>query len=231
MVLEPQRLKQWEETMADINVERKSPNTWIWWVLGLVILALLLFWLLAPGARQQVAVVDDPAAERMPVTPTEPMAPAPAAPAALQQYRQECAERQPGAMGLGHDETATCIHLLADAIDGTIPAQQRTAVDAQLQQARQSADQMRASPDDALNHSSMTREAFTSIAAAVEQVQRQWHTNLAGEAQTVRQAAESVDPQQPLLEQRDRVQDFFARANNLLDRMWAAQPGATGAPG
>lgn len=56
--------------MADINVERKAGMGWLWWVLGLIVLALLLWWVLAPDG-EEVAMVE-PVAEQ-PIVAPEPM--------------------------------------------------------------------------------------------------------------------------------------------------------------
>ena len=64
--------------MADINVERKTGTGWLWWVLGLIILALLIWWVAAPG-DEDVAMVE-PVAEQPivpPLTTPEPIAEAP----------------------------------------------------------------------------------------------------------------------------------------------------------
>ena len=59
--------------MADIDVERKSGNNWIWWLLGLIVLGLLLWWLLAGRGD------DDADLEPVTATAVEPL-PAPAEP-------------------------------------------------------------------------------------------------------------------------------------------------------
>ncbi len=62
--------------MADINVERKSTNIWPW-ILGLLVLALLI-WLLAEAfGRDEAEVADVPVTEVQPTVP--PVAPEPIA--------------------------------------------------------------------------------------------------------------------------------------------------------
>jgi hypothetical protein len=205
--------------MADINIEKKSPTTWIWWVLGLVILGLLLFWLLTPGTRDQVALVDDdPAAETMPATAPPTAAPAGAA-MVVQEYRERCAPQQPGQMALDHQHTAECLRRLADAIQTSVRQQPQAQADPHLQNARQVADQLEASPADAANHSQMTRDGFQSITTAFQEMQAEMRMGLDAEIQRLQQTAESVDPGTPMLDQRQRVQDFFNQAGNVLDRM------------
>lgn len=49
--------------MADIDIERKSGGmAWLWWLLGLLLLALLAWWLLSGDDEPEVAVVDPVAA-------------------------------------------------------------------------------------------------------------------------------------------------------------------------
>lgn len=49
--------------MADIDIERKSGGLgWLWWLLGLLLLALLAWWLLSGDDEREVAIVDPVAA-------------------------------------------------------------------------------------------------------------------------------------------------------------------------
>lgn len=64
--------------MADIDIERKSGGmSWLWWLLGLLLLALLAWWLLSGDDEREVAVVDPVAAPA--VVDPAPVAPAPVA--------------------------------------------------------------------------------------------------------------------------------------------------------
>lgn len=66
--------------MADIDIERKSSSSWLWWLLGLIVLALLI-WLVADMMDD-----DDPEVAAVPavVDPAAPVAvPVAAAPAGL----------------------------------------------------------------------------------------------------------------------------------------------------
>lgn len=64
--------------MADIDVERKSSMAWLWWLLGLLALALVAWLLLRGDDEPEVAAVDPvavPAA--VPAAPPEPIAQGP----------------------------------------------------------------------------------------------------------------------------------------------------------
>lgn len=61
--------------MADINVERKGGMAWLWWILGLIVLALIVWWFLAAGDDDpDTAEVVDPAPVVAPITTPEPVA-------------------------------------------------------------------------------------------------------------------------------------------------------------
>jgi hypothetical protein len=210
--------------MADIDIQRKESPNWIWWVVGAVILGLIALWLLMGIGRDQVAVVNDsPVAAPV----TEPI-PGPieverALPAQVQQYQANCAERQPGDMGVDHTHTSQCLRQLADAIAAVMPADRLAGVEADLTNARDAAQRLEASGPDAMNHSQMAREGMTSISSALQTAQRQWHPELAGDVQEVTRNAERVEPGVPLLEQREPVQQFFSRAGQVLDRIAGAR--------
>ncbi len=64
--------------MAEIEVERKS-HSWIWWVIGIIILALIAWALLAGDDEEEIAVTPAPIEEpAMDPPPPEPVAQGPA---------------------------------------------------------------------------------------------------------------------------------------------------------
>lgn len=48
--------------MAEIGIQKKQGNSWIWWVLGLVVLALLIWWVMGRNDRDDKAVTAMPPA-------------------------------------------------------------------------------------------------------------------------------------------------------------------------
>lgn len=61
--------------MADIDIERKSSMAWIWWLLGAIVLALLI-WMFAAGDDDDDEIADTTMVEA-PVTTTPAVVPAP----------------------------------------------------------------------------------------------------------------------------------------------------------
>jgi hypothetical protein len=63
--------------MADIDVERKSGMSWLWRILGLILLALIIWWFVAAADDDEVAEVVEPAPIVTPTTTPEVIAAGP----------------------------------------------------------------------------------------------------------------------------------------------------------
>lgn len=222
--------------MADIDIQRRTgPGPWVW-ILALLLLALLLWAIFAWAGRDEAepaAVVDEPV-----VTPT-PTAPVPAeetaaVPPPVAQYVTTCTPPLPADMEMGrqHEFTAECIERLAASLEAVTQRDQvaGTDVSQKLQTARQQAQNLRQSEATATSHAGTTRDAFTAAADLIEATHQAGYQNVPGlgdEVSQVRQAAESVQPQTPMLEQKDAVHAFFREAGEAVRRM-AETPAARG---
>jgi hypothetical protein len=68
-------------------------------------------------------------------------------------------------------------------------------------------------------HADLIREAFISITDLIADLENRLHPGQSQEIGQLRQAAQSIDPIQPLLKQKARVQEFFTRASAALQAM------------
>lgn len=212
--------------MADINVERKGPSIWPW-IIGLIVLALLI-WLLTElfsDDTDTAAVVTDPVATE-PMATAPPMDPAMGAPgmetlpAEVQSYLTACTEQggtPAGDMAAEHQFTVSCFEQLHTAMNAVSTTQTTATADvtSRLQTMHTSVQQLQASDPSATTHANMTRDAATSAANAFQALR-------GGTAGTVQQAAEGIQANTQLLEQRDAVHNFFREAGNELRSMATA---------
>jgi hypothetical protein len=215
-----------EDTVADINVERRGPSIWPW-IVGLLVLALLIWALIEMfGDRDQVAVTDRTVATE-PVTTEQPLAPVTTTetPAVFASFQQQCVQTQAGQeMGLQHEYTANCLRMLADGLEDVVRRDQATQANLQpqVQTVRQQADRLQQSAADNMQHANMARDAMTSAVTAMENIhQQRWGTDtqLHEPVRQARQAAESINPQTPLTEQNQTVNQFFQHSWNALQNM------------
>jgi hypothetical protein len=207
--------------MADIDIQRKSTPIWPWILLGLILLALLLWFLLGRGTDDRVATgpVTDTVA---PATETAPAA-GMAGPAALQQFSQRCAD--PAAQqqaGMDHSFTVNCLRQLADAIEGTAEQQGLAmgAVQPQTQEVRDHAQQLEQSPPEAMDHANHVRAGAMAAVAAMQTLNQAPGTaDAGGQVNQAEQTAQSIRPGVALLDQKAEVDRFFQQAYEALNRV------------
>lgn len=204
--------------MAEINIEQRERSAWPW-ILGLLVLALLAWWLLAmrDGGNDNVVVADtsagviaDPVAAAR-----EPM---PAAVSEFLRYTEE--HRAAPAADSTHNYEAEGVRRLAAALDEIAVRDTigRVALDTRITALRERADALERSWR-STEHARHTRTAFDSAAALIENMQATRFADLSSEATAVRQAAAGVAPERPLLEQTDAVRRFFERAADAVRAM------------
>lgn len=212
--------------MADIDVERKETSIWPW-LIGLLVLALLIWALAELLSDDDDDVVIDEAAPVLvepapvPVTPLPAEAPVAAAvPAAVREYMNTCTG-DAGTMTLDHQYTSNCIQSLAASVDALLqtPSVGGMDVSAQLADYRQKADRLVQSANTSEQHANLTREAFVSMSNLLNAVQDQRFPALDGQVNQLQQSAQAIAPRTLLLDQKDNVQRFFQQAGTLLSTM------------
>lgn len=210
--------------MADIDVERKSSPTWIWWLLGLLLLGAII-WFVTAG--------DDP-------DPADTIAPAPVAgpdtvggdlatiPGEIRTFETECTT-DTGAptsdMGVEHEYTVSCLQRLREAL-GAITVRDTVGgvdVQRQLDDYESAVSRLEESQAQATSHSRLTRDAAVAGATVMEGM-RDTYFQARGEVgsavQATRSAAEQISADTQLLEQRDAVRGFFRESAAALRAMW-----------
>lgn len=210
--------------MADIDIERKSGAGWIWWLLGALVLALLIWAIIA-------AMDDDADVAGVGVDTVAAPVVGPdtgfvgAGPAGLDQYMSTCADAPPPEMGRQHEYTAGCIRQLADVLGSTVQADTvgQVALQPLLEDVRAHADSVQESDWQSTDHANRVREAFTSVADLMEGIQRERQVAAEDQVQRVRQAAESVQPTRPLMEQDEAVRGFFREAGQAVRSLGTAR--------
>ena len=218
--------------MAEINLEHKKRSIWPW-ILGLIVLALLIWLAVEMMDRDEPevvgGVVNDTAVTVTDTALTGGAAGAPVAaavPAPLRQYLSTCRSAegaQPSSMGREHEYTRTCLSLLADSMSAV--AAQRPMdpqINEQLGTLRRQIDSMRESDGSSLEHSNRAREAAIAGADALSAMHRAYAgTNAQAETAvgSARDAAQQIQATQQLLNQKEAVTRFFREAGNALQAM------------
>jgi hypothetical protein len=212
--------------VADIDVERKAgPPIWMW-ILGLLLLALIIWAIVSMMGRDDtrtVAPMTDTAVA--PVGMADPVAPAATLPPQAQAFMQDCyldEGQRVEEMGLDHTFTVNCFNNLAASIDGL--AQQHGA-DADVRQHTQTMrdrmQQIEQSPTESTQHANWTREAAAAGASAMESLHGRAAAATGAQApvQRMRQNAQEIERTQVHLEQLTHLRSYFRSAGDALNAM------------
>lgn len=219
--------------MAEIKLERKKGPAWPWILLALLLL-LLIGWAIWAAMGRQAPDVVAPTDTVYGDTALQTTAASDTATAGLpqevQNYIRTCSAAEgaePETMGREHEFSTNCMELLASSMSAV--ATQRQAdpnITEQIEAVRQQASDIRQSDPTSLNHSSSTRRAAEAAATALTTMQRAFagtDQQAQATAEQVRQAAQQISADQPLLDQKDALRRFFREAGNTLQRMAAGQ--------
>ncbi|CAN5918726.1 hypothetical protein BH24BAC1_BH24BAC1_19590 [soil metagenome] len=199
--------------MAEIEIQRKKTPIWPWILGALVVVALLWFLVNRTGQpspdQATTATTNAPRVTAPATDPTAPLLPE------VQQFVTFVRDNEPSEdMGLQHEYTSNGIRNLADALNAIA---QRTdnhndRIDTKHQELHQMADQIQKNPT-STQHANVIRDAFTTSADMMERVQRNLYPHLENQVAEVRQAAQSINPQDLTLDQKNEVKRFFERAS------------------
>lgn len=211
--------------MTEIHVEKKAA---VWpWIVGLLLLVLVAwvaFGMLNDDDRAAEQAVIVPPVDRAVDPRTNDALPAgrnDALPAgtndALSQPVQEYLSFARGttelAPGLDHEYTAEGIRRLTEALGAHVGQNPDNAeMRARFERFRELAGRVQKDPQ-STGHANAVRAVFTSAADVFESARIE-----AGDVSGLRQTASSIEADQPLLEQTDRVRQFFRQSADALER-------------
>lgn len=197
--------------MTEIRVERKAP---IWpWIAGILLL-ILVVWLAFGAFGDDEPTIEEAAIDR-PVNPAGDARTGAAGgvPQAVEAYIAFARGTTDLSPGPDHAYTAEGIRRLRDALRAHIE-QNANAADTRARFERFNEVAERVQKDRGSNvHANVVREVFTSAVEVFESAKIE-----AGDVTNLRRTASSIAADTPLLEQTDRVREFFRQSADALER-------------
>lgn len=218
--------------MADIDIQRKQgPGPWPW-LIGLLALALIIWgvweWM---DTDEDMYVTTDTQEQVAPLEPASPTE-TPALPEQSEAQRFMAWVRDSGAaaqqMGREHEYTRAGLQRLSQALESLIVRDTAPAMQQHLQTVRQQVQEVEQSEATSTEHAAQVKQAFNAVVDAMEQLAQREHmqqAQLGEHVDAARSAADSLNEDSPLLEQRDAVHSFFrsmAQALEVAERHTAA---------
>ncbi len=194
--------------MAELRVEKKKNPIWPWIIIGLIILGLIIYFLVlkdtdtdtetdAPAETEQVS--------RDPVENTTV--------AAYVNFIQADTNQ----MGIDHEFTNEALLRLTNATKA-IADEVGVDVERDLSVVRENAKEITQDPFET-THANKIRRSADKLSDALQTIQQAEFPDLDNEANNLRNASGSINPEVLTLDQRDEVKSFFDQAADLLASM------------
>lgn len=198
--------------MTEIKIEKKKP---IWpWIVGLLILAALIYFLFFMNKdSDNVTERDNTTTEQVMEDNNDRMENTAdlSNVAEIDAYTKYISDSK---MGVDHEYTHGAINKLVAATRATANAL-NVDVDADLKEANAKADEITKDPTK-LNHADKIKTSAENISRALETIQTEKFPQLQSQYTEVETAVSNIDPNTQTLEQKDAVNAFFNKADNLL---------------
>lgn len=199
--------------MAEIEIEKKKP---IWpWIIGLLILAALLYFFVfadkdndddvreRPVTTEQVTTRDTIDERAQIVNVSE-----------VDEYKSYIQDPQ---MGVDHEYTHGALQKLIGATRA-MARKTNVDIDADLSEASKKADEITKDPT-ATNHSKKIKSAAETITKALKTIQTEKTPNLDSEYKQVESTLALIDSDVKTLDQKKEIKAFFDSAGNLLTQI------------
>jgi hypothetical protein len=199
--------------MAEIKIEQKK-QIWPWLVAGLVVAALLVYFLIFNDNNKNTEAVT----EADYITNTNETSPSgvkenSGAVAAYVNFAEDNKEK----MGLDHVYTNDALLKLIEAINAKAN-EVGYEVSADIEKAREYAKMITKDPY-ATTHANSIRKAVDILTNVMQNIQKAEYPGLASEVGELKSASESIKPGVLVLDQKDAVKNYFVRASDLLQKM------------
>ncbi len=200
--------------MAEIKIEKKKP-VWPWIIAALIIVAILYFFVFEDNDNdnQRVETTTEQVSERD-TTDAYKTTRNTGEVNAISDYTTYIDNPQ---MGLDHNYTNGAIKKLIAAVEAKA-RDVNVNLDADLNQAKEKAKAITKDPN-SLKHANEIKEAGQIITRAMKTLQAQNFPNSGKEISEVETALKNIKNNQPTLEQKDAVKNFFSKAGIALTSM------------
>ncbi len=197
--------------MAEIKIEQKK-QVWPWLLVGLLIAALLVyFFVFRENSKTKEAVID---ADYNTNEPDQ---------LGVKEENLTVAayvnfiENNKTKMSLDHAYTNEALLKLTEATNSNAN-ELGYDVQADIEKVKEYAKMITNDPFDT-THADNIRKADDIITQVLQNIQKEKYPGLAAEAEALKSASESINPEVLILDQKDAVKNYFENASDLLQKM------------
>jgi hypothetical protein len=200
--------------MAEIKLKKKKP-VWPWILLALLILAVIgILFMTGDDDGDTMAVNDN--TEYVEPADDQEMETAGNENQAVSDYITYI-EDNSAQMGLDHEYTHRAFSLLAGAMQATAEGM-NFEFDQDWQALNQEADKIREDPMK-LTHANTIKDGFDQVVTSFNNIQQSEFPEMDSQVRTLEEFSNEMNPDEPTLDQKEKVKGFFEQAAMILEEM------------
>ena len=199
--------------MAEIKIEQKKP-IWPWLLVGLIIVALLVYFLVFRDNGENIEAVTEP--DSITNTNESDLIGVKENNGTVTAY-VKFVENIEENMSLNHEYTNEALLKLIEATDA-IANEVGYEVQADIEKAREYAKMIERAPFET-THANTIRNADDILTNVLQNIQKAKYPELKNEVAALKSASASIKPGVLTLAQKDAVKNYFAKAADLLQKM------------
>lgn len=205
--------------MAEIEIQKKKNNN-IWpWIIGLIVVAALI-WLLAGAFDDDDDVVEqEPVSTTAAISDAEPIS-SDDMPDDVEEYITFANQDDQSEMGVEHEYTSQGITKLALALDALVEEKgiQDVNVDEKRRMMQSKADYIQQNWE-STKHADSLKSAFSAANELMASIQEANYPDMGPQVGELETAAEAIDPQDLTLEQKNIIKNYFDKSSQILQAM------------
>lgn len=211
--------------MAEIKIEKKKP-VWPWILLGLIILAVILYFVLADNDTDDVLEEENTEQVMTPMETEEDMDMEDmemetweddnlSGDESVSNYMTHIGNTEK--MGIDHQYSSEALVSLINALENRAEeANINTSVE--IEELKNDVRDIKEDPQ-TLTHANTINNVGTKIVNLMEKMQKEKFPNISQDVQEVRTALQNIQPSTPTLDQKDAVNSFYKEAGEVLQKM------------
>ncbi len=209
--------------MAELKIEKKKP-VWPWILLGLIILAVILYFVLADNDTDDVDDVDDNTEQIITTEPEEDYSEMDTATweddnlsgdDSVSKYVAHIGDTEK--MGIDHKYSSEALILLVNALENRAE-EANINTDVEMQELKSDVRDIKEDPQ-SLDHANSIKNVGMKIVSLMDRIQNEKFPNISQDVQEVRTAVQNIQPSTPTLDQKDAMNSFYKEAGDVLQKM------------
>lgn len=206
--------------MAEIKIEKKQP-VWPWILLGIIILAVILYFVFADDDNDDLLEEDNTEQVITPMETEDDLETVTweednlSGDESVSNYMAHIGDTE--RMGIDHQYSSEALVFLINALENRAE-EANINTDVEIEELKNNVRDIKEDPQ-TLTHANSINNVGTKIVNLMEKMQMEKFPDISQDVQEVRTALQNIQPSIPTLDQKEAVNSFYNEAGDVLQKM------------